>query len=291
MNELLEPALLAQLERLQLASRRRLAGRFTGEHRSPRFGNSLDFADEREYHPGDDYRRIDYALYARTGQLFIKLFEAEDELNLRLLVDTSASMGHYGKLHQAVRVAGAIGFLALTRRDIVTLHLEPPSRPAQRFTGRHAVGALFDVLGGLETAGRTDLRTAAQDLLARPGPAGATVVISDLLTPSWEPAIDRLPARGGDVTILHVLAAEEISPSLEGELSGDVDVIDAETAERVAVSLSHDSVRSYTAAVQAWLADCAARCRSRGAAYQLVPAEQPIAEVVLGGLREHGVAR
>ena len=70
-----------------------------------------------------------------------------------------------------------------------------------------------------------------------------------------------------------------------------VDVIDAETAERVAVSLSHDSVRSYTAAVQAWLADCAARCRSRGAAYQLVPAEQPIAEVVLGGLREHGVAR
>lgn len=291
MNELLDPGLLAQLERLQLASRRRLAGRFTGEHRSPRFGNSLDFADEREYHPGDDYRRIDYPLYARTGQLFVRLFEAEDELNLRILLDTSASMGHYGKLPQAVRLAAAIGFLALTRRDVVTLHLEPPSRPAQRFSGRHAVGALFGVLGGLETAGPTDLRSAAKDLLSRPGPAGATIVISDMLTHSWESAIDQLPARGGDVTVLHVLAAEEVSPGLEGELSGDVDVVDAETGQRLAVSLSHDSVKTYAAAVRAWLADCSARCRARGAAYQLVMAEQPIAEVVLGGLRANGVAR
>ncbi len=287
MTTLLEPQLLAQLERLQLRTRRRLAGRFAGEHRSTRFGNSLDFADQREYHPGDDYRRIDYAVYARTGQLFIRLFEAEDDLHLRILLDVSASMGHDDKLAQAKRLAAAIGFLALTRRDTVTLHLEPSTRPPQRFAGRHAVSALFAQLERLEPAGTTDLRSAAGDLLARPGPAGVTVVISDLLTPSWEPAIDRLPARGGDVTVLHVLAKEELNPTL----IGDLDVVDAESGEHVPVSLSHDSVATYREVVDRWLVEAAARCRSRGAAYQQVMADDPIEDVVLKGWRENGVAR
>jgi uncharacterized protein (DUF58 family) len=278
MTALLEPRLLTQLERLQLRTRRRLAGRFSGEHRSRRFGNSLDFADQREYHPGDDYRRIDYAVYARTGQLFIRLFEAEDDLHLRILLDVSASMGHHGKLLQAKRLAAAIGFLALTRRDSVTLHLEPAVRPPQRFSGRHAVNALFRTLDELQPAGNTDLR---------PGPAGATVVISDLLTPSWEPAVDRLPARGGDVTVLHVLAAEEVSPTI----IGDLDVVDAESGEHVPVSLSHDSVKTYREVVDRWLLEAAARCRSRNAAYQQVMADDPIEDVVLKGWREHGVVR
>ena len=287
MSELLDPQLLTQLERLQMRTRRRLAGRFAGEHRSTRFGNSLDFADQREYFPGDDFRRIDYALYARTGQLFVKLFEAEDDLSVRILLDVSASMGHEGKLDQAKRLAAAVGFLALTRRDVVTLHLEPAVRPPQRFTGRHAVTALFRVLESLTPAGDTDLRSAAGDLLARPGPAGVTVVISDLLTPSWEPAIDRLPARGGEVTVLHVLAKEEISPTI----IGDLDVVDAESGERVPVSLSHDSIKSYREVVDRWLLEAAARCRRRGANYQQVLADQPIEDVVLKGWRVQGVVR
>ena len=287
MSALLDPQLLTQLERLQLRTRRRLAGRFAGEHRSTRFGNSLDFADQREYHPGDDYRRIDYAVYARTGQLFIRLFEAEDDLHLRILLDVSASMGHHGKLLQAQRLAAAIGFLALTRRDAITLHLEPSVRPPQRFSGRHAVTSLLRTLEALQPDGGTDLRSTAADVLARPGPAGATVVISDLLTPSWEPAIDRLPARGGDVTVLHVLAAEEISPTI----IGDLDVVDAETGEQVPVSLSHDSITTYREVVDRWLTEAAARCRSRGAAYQRVMADEPIEDVVLKGWRAHGVVR
>ena len=287
MTELLSPKLLAQLEQLQMRTRRRLAGRFTGEHRSPRYGNSLDFADEREYFPGDDYRRIDYAMYARTGQLFVRLYEAEDDLSVRMLLDVSASMGHHGKLLQAKRLAAAVGFLALTRRDIVTLHLEPAIRAPQRFSGRHAVGALFATLDQLRPAGLTDLRSAAGDLLARPGPAGSTIVISDLLTPSWEPAIDRLPARGGDVSVLHVLASEEISPSL----IGDLDVVDAESGDQVSVSLSVDTLRTFTAVVDRWLLEASARCRSRGAAYQRVMAHESIDDVVLRGWREAGVVR
>jgi uncharacterized protein (DUF58 family) len=270
-----------------MRTRRRLAGRFSGEHRSPRYGNSLDFADQREYHPGDDYRRIDYAVYARTGQLFVRLFEAEDDLSVRILLDVSASMGHHDKLLQAKRLAAAVGFLALTRRDVVTLHLEPAIRPPQRFSGRHAVSALFNTLQQLQPAGLTDLRSAAGDLLARPGPAGSTIVISDLLTPSWEPAIDRLPARGGDVTVLHVLAREEVSPSL----IGDLDVVDAESGEQVSVSLSVDTLKTFTAVVDRWLLEAAARCRSRGAAYQRVMADESIDDVVLRGWREAGVVR
>src|SRR5215468_300381 len=103
---------MARLERLQLGTRRRLSGQFAGEHRSRRHGTSLDFADYREYHPGDDFRRIDYHLWARLDVLLLKLFEADDDLTLRLLVDTSASMAG-PKLQQARRVAAALGFVSL----------------------------------------------------------------------------------------------------------------------------------------------------------------------------------
>jgi uncharacterized protein (DUF58 family) len=286
-DELLPPQLLARLEQVQLATRRRLAGRFSGEHRSTRFGNSLDFADEREYHPGDDFRRIDYPVYARTGQLFVKLFEAEDDLHVRILLDCSASMGHEGKHLQAKRLAAAVGFLALTRRDVVTLHFEPALTSPRRFSGRHGINALFTTLAATATSGPTDLRSAAGDVLARPGPAGTTVVISDLLTPTWDAAIDRLPARGGDVTVLHVLSSEELRPSLVG----DLDVVDAESGEQIAVSLSHDAVATYQQVVDAWLTEAAARCRSRGAAYVQVMADDDIEDVLLRGWRANGVVR
>jgi uncharacterized protein (DUF58 family) len=284
---LLAPRLLAQLEQMQMLTRRRLAGRFSGEHRSTRHGTSLDFADEREYHPGDDYRRIDYPLYARTGQLCIRLYEAEDDLSVRILLDVSASMGHHGKLDQAKRLAAAVGFVALTRRDVVTLHLEPAQRPAQRFNGRNAIGALFDTLVRLQPSGLTDLRSAAGDVLARPGPAGTTVVISDLLTPSWEGAIDRLPARNGDITVLHVLARDEIEPGL----IGDLDVVDSESGDAVSVSLSPDTLRDYRAVVDRWLLEAASRCRTRGAAYLRVMADEQIEDVLLRGWREQGLVR
>ena len=284
---LLAPRVLAQLEQLQMLTRRRLAGRFTGEHRSTRHGTSLDFADEREYHPGDDYRRIDYPLYARTGQLFVRLYEAEDDLSVRILLDVSASMGHHGKLDQAKRLAAAVGFVALTRRDVVTLHLEPSKRPPQRFNGRNAIGALFDVLDRAQPSGLTDLGSAASDVLARPGPAGSTIVISDLLTPSWEAAIDRLPARNGDVTVLHVLAQDEIDP----DMNGDLDVVDAESGDVVAVSMSPDTVRDYRRVVDRWLLEASSRCRNRGVVYLRVMADDAIEDVLLRGWREQGLVR
>ncbi len=286
-SPLLDPKLLARLEALQLGTRRRLAGQFAGDHRSPRRGASPDFADYREYFPGDDFRRIDYFLYARLDVLVIKLFEAEEDVHLRLLVDTSASMAGDGKLAAAARVAAALGYVALIRRDTVSLHAFPRERHAPRFAGRGGAPALFDHLAGLEATGTTNFAAAASHLLARPGPPGLTVVVSDLLTPEWETAITRLPARGAEVVIVHVLAPGELRP----DLVGDVELVDRETGAKVAVSLAPDTVRRYTGAVDAWLDRVQARCRQVGATYLRLLTTDDLESALLGGWQRAGVLR
>ena len=141
-SDLVAPELLAQLARLQLATRRPLAGLAPGTHRSPKRGSSLDFADYREYHPGDDFRRIDYNLYARLDTLLVKLFDAEEDLAVRLLVDTSASMAHGGKLRWAVEAAAALGFVGLVRRDVVSVATVPAGE-VRRFAAGGPRGICF----------------------------------------------------------------------------------------------------------------------------------------------------
>ena len=284
---LLEPAFLARLEALQLGTRRRLAGHFAGEHRSVRHGSSIDFADYRQYHPGDDFRRIDYFLYARLGVLNVKLFEAEEDLHLRLLVDTSASMGTGGKLQCARRVAAALGFVALTRRDPVSVHTFPLDRPAPRFAGRGAVPALFAHLERLEAEGETPFAAAVSSLLARPGPAGLTVVVSDLLTAEWDGALGRLPSRGGDVVVVHVLDRDELHPSL----AGDLELVDRESGRRVAVSMAPETVARYEQLARDWVERVAARCRQVGAGYVRLLTTDDLESALLGAWRSAGVLR
>jgi uncharacterized protein (DUF58 family) len=291
---LLDPDLLARLERLQLHTSRPLAGRFAGEHRSLRHGTSVDFADYREYHPGDDFRRIDYHLYARLDVLLLKLFEAEDDLTVRLLLDTSASMAG-AKLRQAQRVAAALGFLSLVRRDAVTVHTFPRAlaragaerHGAPRFLGRGAVTPLFRHLVGLRAEGETRFAAACADLLARRGPPGFTVVVSDLLTEDWEAGLGRLPARGGQVLVIHVLDPEELRPSLVG----DYDLVDRETGRRVAVSLSPATVADYERRAGAWADGVARRCRRSGAAYVRLLSDDDLGARLLGSWRAEGVLR
>jgi uncharacterized protein (DUF58 family) len=285
---LLDPALLARLEALQLGTRRRLAGHFAGEHRSVRHGSSVDYADYRQYHPGDDFRRIDYFLYARLGVLNVKLFEAEEDLHLRILLDTSASMGTGDKLPCARRVAAALGFVALTRRDPVSVHSFPLERPAPRFAGRAAVPALFAHLERLTAGGETPFAAAVTSLLARPGPLGLTVVVSDLLTPQWEAALGRLPSRGGDVVVVQVLDPEELHPS---SLAGDLELVDSESGRRVAVSLAPETVAQYERLAAEWVQRVEARCRQVGAGYVRLLTTDDLESTLLGAWRSAGVLR
>ena len=283
---LLSPTLLARLERLQLTSRHRLAGRFGGEHRSTRYGNSIDFADFRQYHPGDDYRRIDYHVLARLDQVLIKLYEADDEVVTRVLIDTSGSMATGGKLELCKRLAAAVGFVALVNHDVVTLHTFPKTERPPRFVGKSASPMMFDALSRLEPGGVTPFAEATAHLLERPGPPGITVVFSDLLTTQWESLV-RLRARGSDLVIIHVLAEVDMRPPL----AGDLELQDREDLRTVLVSLTPDAIRSYEERGLRFRRDIAARCHSIGAAYVPVMAHDDPEDLLFHSWVASGVLR
>ena len=114
--------LRGRLERLSLRSRRRVTAQWSGRHSSRHKGESLDFADYREYVPGDDFRRIDHNLWARLGVLLVRQFEAEEELPLKVVIDTSASMGFYRKLEVGKVLAGMMAYLGLAGGDRVQVY-------------------------------------------------------------------------------------------------------------------------------------------------------------------------
>src|ERR1700676_2894301 len=142
-SPLLSPELLAQLERLELTSRKVFRGRMKGERRSPRKGQSVEFADFRSYVAGADLRVIDWNTYARLDRLFLKLFLEEEDLHFYLLLDASRSMdfGEPTKLHYAKQLAAALGFIGLGRSDRVRIETlgQSPRQPAPVFRGRHSM--------------------------------------------------------------------------------------------------------------------------------------------------------
>ena len=286
---LLEPELLAELEAMQLTGRRRLAGSVGGEHRSPRYGSSLDFADSRPYHPGDDYRRIDYHLLARLDQLVVKLYEADDDLHVRLVIDTTASMAVSDKLGQAVRAAAALGFLTLSRRDSLSVHTFPTGRPpsSPRYAGRSAVGPFFAHLEGLVAEGHSNLAGPVMELLRRPGPRGHTILFSDLLSDDWASAVTKLQSRGDDLTVVHVLAPQDVV----SDVLGEVDLVDIETGRRVPVSISTAVAAAHDNRAEAWLADVAGRCRHVGAGYVELRTDEELRTALRRAWRAAGVLR
>ena len=285
LHELRQPELLSALERLQLDTQRRLAGQLAGGHLSRRYGSSLDFADYREYQPGDDFRRIDHLALARFDQLLVRLYDAEDDLTLRIVVDTSGSMAVDGKLQRAAELAGALGFVALTRRDRVELH-QPGSAPV-RLSGRTAIQELFDRLESFSASGEGSLSRTATELLVRQRGPGLTVVLSDLLEPDWDRALTRFPARGSELAVMHVLGASELEP----RALGDVDLVDQETGERVPQSLTETYLHDYASRLRSWLDEVEDACRRLGAGYVMVDSRQRLESVLLGELHKSSVVR
>ena len=229
---LLDGAFLERLERLSLVSRRRVAGQGKGDRRSIRKGTSIEFVDYRHYTPGDDPRSVDWNIYRRSGNLFVKQFEEEEILTAHLLVDVSRSMdwGSPSKLQFAARLAAALGYIVLagsSRLVVTTLsgatrdHVRPGLGPRQ-------VAGLIEFLPA-RPAARRDRPGRRARRYARRAESGQAILISDLLTPKFEQGIRRLLDRRLEVTVLHVLAPEEVHPPM----SGDLTLIDRETGDEV----------------------------------------------------------
>jgi uncharacterized protein (DUF58 family) len=286
-STLLAPELLQKLERMQVRNRRSLVGQMQGAHRSPLRGTSLDFADYRPYAPGDDIRRIDEHVYARLDVLALKLFDSEDDLTIRLVIDTSASMGFGAKIRCAAQLAAALGFVGLVHRDTVRVHTldqlivrktqsASSNSPARRFVGRGNTNEMFRVLEELVAAGGTPLAAGLRRLLTMPGPPGLTVVFSDLLTDEWDQALRKLPPGNGAAFIVHVLSDEELAPTLVG----DYELRDVETRRDVLVSLDDQRLARYRSDVARWCDQVEQRCRAGGLGYVRATTSQPVEQLV-----------
>lgn len=180
LEDLLEPALLARLGQMDIASRRIMTGKLKGERRSKRRGESVEFADHRPYVVGDDLRHIDWNIYGRLDKLFLKLFLEEEDLSLHIVVDCSSSMdtGNPGKFLFAQRLAAALGFIGLVNLNRVAVSaigdasvLEPP--------GPDALSAKPAGLAGLFAARDTPAKVASATAVA-PQPSGLVSSIRDL---------------------------------------------------------------------------------------------------------------
>jgi uncharacterized protein (DUF58 family) len=297
---LLEGTFARRLERLSLVSRRRLVGQGQGDRRSLRKGSSLEFADYRHYVEGDDPARVDWNIYSRTDTLFVRLYEEEEVLNVHILVDASRSMdwGEPAKLRYARRLAAALGYVALNAANRVFVW--PLAANASNFGpawGRGRAGPMLTFLEdfrstqfmtplmGTGIGQPPDLEQSLNSFTTRT--SGLIVLLSDLLSPSWERALSRLAGRSGEVVVLHTLAPQELRPAL----GGDVRLIDRETGTAVSVTLNNDAVRIYGQRLDEWRRQVESFCARHGMCYVPIDTSMPLETLVFDVLRRRGVVR
>jgi uncharacterized protein (DUF58 family) len=290
-SDLLHPTFLSKLEQLQLISRRILKGSQAGERRSRARGQSVEFADFRNYAIGDDLRYLDWSLYARLERLFLKLYEEEQELRVTLFLDASESMnfGTPTKLQASAKLAAAMGYIALCNFDAVSCVAFNESPSTLRFIrNRKSAPRLFEFLQSVTPGGEASLNEGLRRHAASVQRGGVTILISDLLeADGFEQGLTALQSRNTDVYVFHLLAAEERKP----DFSGDYRLVDSETGSSVEVSFPKIRVEAYEKTVQAWCNHVRAICRKRGVVYIPVTNTMDFEDVVLKSMRAAGAVK
>lgn len=291
-STLLSPELLARLEKMELISRKIFRGRMKGERRSPRKGQSVEFADFRNYVPGDDLRFVDWNSYARLERLFLKLFLEEEDLHFYALIDASMSMdfGDPTKLHYAGQLAAALGFIGLIRGDRVKIETlgQPLGRGSSSFRGRQSVWRMLDHIEAIRPGETTSLTAGVKNFCLRNSGKGIVVLISDLMDKSgYESALRYLISQDMDTYVVHLLSAEEIEP----ELQGDLRLVDCEDGDAAEISVSGPLLRRYKETLAAFVDGARDFCTRRGMVYLLARNEVPVEDLVGGYLRTRGLVR
>jgi uncharacterized protein (DUF58 family) len=322
---LFDESFLLKLERLSVMSRRAMAGQLQGERRSPKRGQSVEFADFRPYAPGDDFRRIDWNAYARLERFFLKLFVEEEDLTVHILVDASPSMdwGTPNKLAYALRVAGALGYIAMAGLDRLTVSIlgkesyagngaagRQPVFPVyfSPHRGKSSAQALFSFLQSHLPADQpSNLPTLQpstppvihiQSYAARAASPGPLIFISDLFEstlpihrssnlPTFQAALNALAAKGFEVTLLHTLSSDERRP----ELSGDLRLLDQEGGTEVEITADYDLLQRYTNGLAGWQNEWRTFCGARGMHYIPLETTLPLEELLFAWLRQYAVLK
>ncbi len=291
-SQLLTPDLLARLESLELVSRKIFRGSLKGERRSPRKGQSVEFADFRAYVSGDDLRFIDWNTYARLDRLFLKLFQEEEDLHFYTLIDGSASMsfGTPSKLEYAKQLAAALGFIGLIRADRVKIEtLQQNARqPGPVFRGRASLWRMLAHLDTIESAGATELTQGVRNFCLRNPGRGILVLITDLLDKQgYQDALRYLLAQRLDVYVIQVLSAEEIEPDVRGDLR----LLDCEDNDATEITVSDPLLRRYQQTLAAFTNGARDFCTRRGMSYLLADTRTSVDQLVANYLRKRGLVR
>jgi uncharacterized protein (DUF58 family) len=297
--------LLARLRRLTLLSNRAITQGLAGEHRSQRRGQSPEFADFKSYSQGDDFRRIDWNIYSRLGDLFVRLSEVTTELTIHVLLDASGSMDWSGdparvtKFTYARRVAGSLGYVGLWHFDRVSI-TPFSSQLGQAFGpshGRSNITPMLKYLTDLEASGPTSVAESIERYARARKRAGIMVVISDLL--SGEPddmrtALQLLRSRGWQTTIVQIVDPAEsdpadIFPTGPGGTALTIELIDLENAARLHVTPNQAALAEYDRAYRAWQSAIETVCETEQIPLIALQTDWDFESVVLGVLAQRGV--
>jgi uncharacterized protein (DUF58 family) len=262
---------LAKLERLHLLSRRPFPGQHRADRRSRKIGSSLEFADYRNYSPGDDLRGIDWNIYGRSDKLFLKQFEEEEDLHVSLLIDTSASMrwtpsggaARESKLDVARRIAGTLAYIGLAGLDRVNVHYfsEKLGRDLGTGRGKSHFHRLLQFLDNVPAdAGQTNLAASLRTFGRRQKRRGLVLILSDFFDPAgYEEALNFLLYQRFELQIIQLLDPAELNP----RLLGDIRLTDDETGQEYDVTVNESLARGYEREIRSFLDGLDQFCRRR----------------------------
>ena len=293
----LNDAFFSRLETCALHLRADLSGFFGGKHLVKTYGQTVEFADYREYMLGDDIRRIDWNLYSRFEKYFLKLFTDERQMHTQIFLDCSGSMGKVnpGKGAYAIAAAAALGFLSVHNTDKVSFKLMRGNRAEDPYGTLVGKKAFFRAVASLEETefeGECDIAAAVTGCECGTRD-GLSVIISDFMTDSdWRKAVDYLRYKNRQVLLLQVLTPEELDPAY----SGNVNLVDAEASDlfddrNMRLKINAGMLNAYDEAMRDFLLGIRTFCSSRDAGFITVNSKEPIERVLFGQLLKAGIMK
>jgi uncharacterized protein (DUF58 family) len=281
---------LKKIEYLSIVSRRVFRGSLLAQRRTMQFGSGIEFADHREYTPGDDLRYLDWNIYARHGDLLLKRFQEEEDLHVYFLLDCSRSMGvgNPAKFDLARQVTAALAYIALADLDRIAVVAFADQVVADfRLTrGKARILPLLDFLEKLEPQGTdTDLTAAVHQFVRRRQRLGLAVVVSDLFAPGgYERGLDQLRHRRYEPNVVQLYDPKEARP----DMLGDVELYDIENDSGRKVTVTEKALRVYRRLFDDYQRSVSKYCRNYGLGCTQATTEIPFDDLILRMMRVAG---
>ncbi len=286
----------SRLETLSLELRADLAGFFGGKHLVKTYGQTVEFADYREYMLGDDIRRIDWNLFSRFEKFFLKLFTDERQMHTQIFLDCSGSMGKVNpeKAEYAIAVAASLGYLSVHNMDKVSFKLingEKAEDPFGTIVGKRAFFNAISALNTVEFDGESDLRSSIINAPNQGNNDGLTVIISDFFTDSdWKSAVDYLCYKKRQVMLIQVMTPEEMEPLYMGRMNLiDAEAVDIQDVKNMKMKIDRTSQAAYEKALEEIHDSLTTFANSRDVAFVSVCTNQPIEKVLFKELLKVGI--